>query len=248
LHPGQAGKEYTKISAINLLLNIIQFEGNIFISLRRKNVFVQVKFIFYNDIPEFGSGESFFKGIEMGLICYQINSFFHFIGPELLTCPECNHSLEEEVTENSEFGKEFRQSATIPWVHTYLFTCSNCHWWAIKEVIQDLEISTTYDLLVTEKISRASNENPSEEFDLKEILALKNMWENPRPMDREMATYFFGSEQIARDEEKHKLNEERKLLEKSPKRKFRHGLGIGLFFILVLIILFIAYFLWNGRF
>ena len=93
------------------------------------------------------------------LICYDIRSMFRE-SPQLEICFWCCEPLRQRETSSSAGGIAFCNRATIPLVDTYLYCCTNCGWWAIRETRIDCELCDGVgDYLLTTRQWSPDDEN-----------------------------------------------------------------------------------------
>lgn len=88
-------------------------------------------------------------------VCYDLRSSFEKQPGDFSCCPMCASSITRTALPTSAAGLEFRRWAFIPLIDfTYLFTCPECKWWAIRESGADREVRGEWDYLAVGTVKK----------------------------------------------------------------------------------------------
>ncbi|MDQ6982955.1 MAG: hypothetical protein Q9M08_08155 [Mariprofundus sp.] len=140
----------------------------------------------------------------MKTICYDIISF-NRKKLELKKCPDCHSNLKTCDLDHSEASRVFCQKASMPVISTKLIECSDCGWWAVRELRLDNELYyPPVEEFIVMDASKIDSDKPGFRTVSKQdgpapweqVLTDKVYWGNCEIMSSRDAVELFGSAQM----------------------------------------------------
>lgn len=83
-----------------------------------------------------------------GILCFDLRASFSSAPPHIVLCLWCSSPVILKAVQCSEPAEQYRRTALIPLLQTYVSECSNCGWWAIREFREERELDAGSDYVV----------------------------------------------------------------------------------------------------